>query len=52
MRLEGVVRSFLSYQRWLVSRAQRSMKRSAMVRCRPGTVTVRGGRSNQKSSRS
>src|SRR5258708_17407066 len=27
----------------LVSRAQRSTKRSGMMRCRPGTVTVRGG---------
>ena len=26
-----------------VSRAQRSMKHSAMMRCRPGTVPVRGG---------
>src|SRR5262249_51958589 len=26
-----------------VSRAQRSTKRSGVVRCRPGTVTVRGG---------
>ena len=26
-----------------VSRAQRSIKRSAMVRCRPGTAAVRGG---------
>jgi hypothetical protein len=27
----------------LVSRAQRSMKRSGMMRCRPGTAAVRGG---------
>jgi hypothetical protein len=27
----------------LVSRTRRSMKRSGMMRCRPGTVTVRGG---------
>jgi len=26
-----------------VSRAQRSVKRSGMMRCRPGTVTVRNG---------